>query len=580
MPAPDDSPAADAPPATVPAPRWWLSPRILLIGLIALHALLLTWSALVNSVAFDEYAHLPAGISYWRYGKFDVYNLSPPLLRMWAAAPVMLARPDVPPYEDYPGMLPKDRHWTFAEAFLRINDERYHRLFLLGRLAMIPLSCLGAWVVYRWAAALYGGAAGLGACAVYVLCPNLCAHASLVGTDAGTSVTILLAAWLWWQFCRGGGGSWKMFAFAAVAIAAAHLSKFSALLLWPMLLAIAICVTRAHRKRVAAAFAGLVVACIVLVNASYGFQGSGTRAGDYVPRSGALTNVLRTLPPRMPVPLPQPMILGFDAQKWEFEQGLASLLFGEMYRGSKWYYYPVALALKVPLATWALLAIALLQRRRPWTRDELAVAAAAAVFLLGAMLLAGADLGVRYVLPALPLAFVLVGRARTAAPRHRWIVPALLAILALENLSAAPRYLTYFNLLAGGQGRGQLILNDSNFDWGQGLIDLKKWMRQNKVPRVQLGYFGRVDPHIYGIDYDLLTKVSGEPYIAISSYFLTGLPHRLPSSRGPTGSVRLNFAPQLRAKPRVAIVGGGTIHIFRREHVAEAMQEARAAGDR
>ena len=78
----------------------------------------------------------------------------------------------------------------------------------------------------------------------------------------------------------------------------------------------------------------------------------------------------------------------------------------------------------------------------------------------------------------------------------------------------------------------------------------------------------------------VLTEVSGEPYIAISSYFLAGLSHRLPSSQGPTGWVQLNFAPQLRVKPRVAVVGGGTIHIFRREHVAEAMQEARVAGDR
>jgi hypothetical protein len=40
-------------------------------------------------------------------------------------------------------------------------------------------------------------------------------------------------------------------------------------------------------------------------------------------------------------------------------------------------------------------------------------------------------------------------------------------------------------------------------------------MQRNDVPRVQLGYFGRVDPHVYGIDYDLLTDVSGEPFWTI-----------------------------------------------------------------
>jgi hypothetical protein len=201
----------------------------------------------------------------------------------------------------------------------------------------------------------------------------------------------------------------------------------------------------------------------------------------------------------------------------------------------------------------------------------------ALVFLLGAVLLAGADLGVRYVLPVLPFAFVLIGRIR---PRRSWLVPALLVLLAIENLWVAPCYLTFFNLLAGGRSHGQMILNDSNFDWGQGLLDLRKWMRENHIQSVQLGYFGRVDPGVYGIDYHLLTETSGEPDIAISSYFLAGLPHRLPSSRGPSGVVQLDFAEQLRRKPRVAIIAGGTIHIFSREHVAEAMREARDAATR
>ena len=534
-----------------------------------LHALLLTWSAVSNSVTFDEYAHLPAGVSYWRYGKFDVYNLSPPLLRMWAAAPAMLARPDVPPFEDYPPMRPKDRHWAFAEAFLRINLRQYQRLFLLGRLAMIPLSCLGAWAVYRWTSELYGGAGGVIACAAYVLCPNLCAHASLVGTDAGTAVMMLLSAWLWWRFCRG--GSWRVFVLALIAIAAAHLCKFTALLLWPMLLGIAVCVARERWRRVSIGFIMAIVACLVLMNLGYGFEGTGMRARDYTLQSKALTNTFAALPSSTPIPLPQPLVLGFDAQKWEFEQGLGSFLFGQSYRGAKWYFYPVALALKVPLATWAMLVLALL--RRPWTRDDFAVLTSAVVFLLGAMLLAGADLGVRYVLPVLPIAFVLIGRI---CLRRTWVAPALLAVLAIEHFSVAPRYLTFFNLLAGGRSHGQMILNDSNFDWGQGLLDLRRWMRDNRVQSVQLGYFGRVDPGVYGIDYHLLTETSGEPYIAISSYFLAGLPHRLPSSHGPTGMVRLDFAEQLRRKPRVAIIAGGTIHIFRREQVAEAMAEARA----
>src|SRR5438270_11732464 len=60
-----------------------------LLALIGLHTALMIASAVRNSVTFDEYAHLPAGVAYWRYGwkAFDIHNLSPPLLRLWAAGP-------------------------------------------------------------------------------------------------------------------------------------------------------------------------------------------------------------------------------------------------------------------------------------------------------------------------------------------------------------------------------------------------------------------------------------------------------------------------------------------------------------
>jgi hypothetical protein len=151
----------------------------------------------------------------------------------------------------------------------------------------------------------------------------------------------------------------------------------------------------------------------------------------------------------------------------------------------------------------------------------------------------------------------------------------LLVVLLIENLSSAPRYIPFFNLAAGGTSHGQFLLNDSNADWGQGLLDLKKWMDEHHVQRIQLGYFGRVDPAAYGIDYDLMTETSGEEFIAISSYFLAGLPHRLPTRHGPTGPVQLEFFRELQRKPAAAVVGG-VIHVYRREIVAEAIAEHRA----
>ena len=573
-------------PQIKPSRKNAISPRALSAALIALHALLLTWSAVRNSVAFDEYAHLPAGVSYWRHREFGMLNLAPPLLRLWAAAPVVAAGAHAPALEPFRPMIQKDRYWAYGEAFLRENQSDYQRLFEYARCAMIPISCLGAWIVHRWSSRLYGDAAGVVSCAAYVLCPNICAHASLVGTDAGTAVAVLVAAWLWWRFCRAPSAA--TLALATMAVGLAHLCKFTAILLWPALIAIAICVICGDPmglwRRIAIGLVVVAAGCVLMINLGYGFEGSFSAIGTYAPQSKAMTALFARLPARLPIPLPRQAVLGFDALKWEIEQGFPALLLGEQYVGAKWYYFPVALALKLPISTLALLALAGssmigIARRRRLTADEAAVISAMTVFMLGMMFFAGANLGVRYVLPVLPFAFILIGRVWPAAGnarndlRWRRTILILVALLAIENLSVAPRYLTFLNVLAGGPSKGQYLLNDSNFDWGQGLIDLKRWMDANGVKRLQLGYFGRVDPSVYGIDYDLLTDVSGEPYIAISSYFLVGLRHRLPSRHGPTGWVQLDFYRRLQAKPRVAVVGG-TIHIFRRDDVADAMREA------
>ncbi len=39
----------------------------------------------------NEPGHLVAGLSYWEFGRFEVYRVNPPLTRLLAALPVMVA---------------------------------------------------------------------------------------------------------------------------------------------------------------------------------------------------------------------------------------------------------------------------------------------------------------------------------------------------------------------------------------------------------------------------------------------------------------------------------------------------------
>ena len=67
--------------------------RLALVAILLAAAAILLGEAIGDSVTVDEFAHLPAGVYYLETGHFDVYNLSPPLLRELAALPVVAARP-------------------------------------------------------------------------------------------------------------------------------------------------------------------------------------------------------------------------------------------------------------------------------------------------------------------------------------------------------------------------------------------------------------------------------------------------------------------------------------------------------
>lgn len=56
----------------------------------------------------------------------------------------------------------------------------------------------------------------------------------------------------------------------------------------------------------------------------------------------------------------------------------------------------------------------------------------------------------------------------------------------------------------GGSKNGYSYVFDSNYDWGQGLIDLKEYQEKNSKQKLQLAYFGQALPSKYGIQYERL----------------------------------------------------------------------------
>jgi len=269
--------------------------------------------------------------------------------------------------------------------------------------------------------------------------------------------------------------------------------------------------------------------------------------------------------------------------------GYQGFLFGEIYRGAKWYFFPAALLCKLPIAMLLLLAAAVASKLAPRGAappargaGERSLFLGLVVFAAGVIVLGDLNIGTRYLLPAFPLTIILISRIwsvnRAPSAKTRAVLPylrdGLLVMLAAETLWVCPRFLTFVNFAVGGPSNGWRLLSDSDFDWGQGLIELRSWLDEEKNPPVALIYFGFADPAAYGIHFEPFTRSQNAKYVAVSSYFLDGLRNRIWINSTERRWMGLPYYRDLQTKTPVAVVGH-TIFIYSREDIDAAAMEVR-----
>jgi hypothetical protein len=524
--------------------------------LLVLHAALAVWGAARNSVTFDENFHVPSGVLIAAAGEFRVSAVNPPLVKALGGAAALVAGARLPSAE----AMGDGEQGRVGEAFMRANADRYHRVFFAARLVVIALSVLLGWIVWRWARRLYGARGGLFALILYALTPEALAHAGVATLDLATALGFTASVYAFWVFARTGRRGWWLI--AALAIGATFLTRFAAVLLVPMLVALAALgtVTRRFRDpgRVWLGLGLFTVTTLVLVNLGYLGRTSFEPLSAWTFDSRPFQS-LRAALPWLPVPLPDAFVGGFDRQLVESGPGVTpTYLFGTIRDDAPWYYFPVALLFKWPVALLLAILARLATRGRASLRgrvDEAFVLAPALGYLAVAMFVSNLAIGVRYVLPMLPFVCVWCGglaaapRSGVATPFRRMagarLAPALALVLAVETAFTAPWYLSFFNALAGGADRGARIVNDSNVDWGQGLIALRDELRRRGIARIHLAYHGTTDPAVYGIDY--LPYLGGRPgeeseWLAVSRYYDAGLSQRMMTRAGRTQPVRFDFS--------------------------------------
>ncbi|MEM6484096.1 MAG: glycosyltransferase family 39 protein [Pseudomonadota bacterium] len=482
-----------------------------------------------------------AGLSHWKFGRFELYRVNPPLVRMVAALPVIAVgyEEDWSGFYEGPGARPV---FSMGEDFVAANGERTFLLTMIARWACMPFSWLGAIVCYLWGRDLYGQQAGLVACFVWCFEPNILANASLYTADAHSAALGLAACYTFWKWLRQ--PTWTQAVITGVVLGVAELAKTTLILFYPLWPLIWLAYRWAEWAQMttkrwlseAAMLALRIAIGLYVVNLGYGFEGSFKPLGEFhfvsnlftgkaaehqqsdTPNPQSINRFQGTSLEHLPVPFPKNYLLGMDIQQNDFENyGRPFYLRGEWSQAGWWYYYLYAGAVKVPLGLLLLGAVGCFcpialrtfgckETSSPVARaqDTLTLLTPAVVVLCVVSLKTGINEHFRYVLPAFPFLFVWVGggfqsfcklaekKADYQAPfaarsmahlfsNIRLLCSLLLMWLAASSLWVYPHSLSYFNESIGGPIHGTKHLLGSNMDWGQDLRYVKSYIDQARL---------------------------------------------------------------------------------------------------
>jgi hypothetical protein len=208
--------------------------------------------------------------------------------------------------------------------------------------------------------------------------------------------------------------------------------------------------------------------------------------------------------------------------------GHPSFFLGQVSTDKGWKaYFPVVVLLKWPIVVLALFltAVALgLVRRIRFPSDLLLFSLFPGLYFFAAIF-SKVDLGERHILLVYPFALLFVASLWQFARRSRAIMVLLLALVvvnAADTLRYAPGYLSYFTPFVN-PATSYKLLSDSNLDWGQGLLALRKYQAEHPNDPIHLDYFGTMDPSLYGIRYIPLPqneRASGT--VVVSATYLSG----------------------------------------------------------
>jgi 4-amino-4-deoxy-L-arabinose transferase-like glycosyltransferase len=560
--------------------KFW--PQLIVLALLAVMAANLFAVITRKSITIDEIAHVPAGYYHLVAGNYTLNNEHPPLVKYWAALPLLFLQPNEPPLAALDNV---DFYTRTGDAFAKFwtaNASQFEVISFWTRVPMIVLTLALGWLIFVFTTELSNPRAGVLAVALYSLEPTVLAHGRIVHTDLPAALAYLLFVLALYRYHRR--SSFRSALVLGLVTGVALVTKFSLVIVGPIFaVAMGAWILRAPSRGINRGqivrhvlVAGLVV--LAVINLAYRFQRQPILPGDVAwvaAKTPEYAPAIMSGISALSIFFPTYFLFGLYNTVLHNNAGHASFLLGQYSDTGWWYYFPVAFALKTTLVFLGVALAALLWALwRLFVRHDTKL-----LFVLGPIgvyvavsLTSGINIGIRHFLPVYPLLFILAGLLLDrllGVSKWRYLtgmlVAMVIAMMGLETVRAYPDYVSYVNQLRGDQP-GWRLLSDSNVEWGDDVKAVAAYLHAHGETRLSGAVSaGWLTFRFFGVDYfDICPPRQKDPiqtkYVAIGASFLNG--STVPGSAVLPEKERENmFAAYRDRKPEA--VFGNSIYLYR-----------------
>jgi Dolichyl-phosphate-mannose-protein mannosyltransferase len=418
----------------------------------------------------DETGHIASGMQLLDQGIYTYDHQHPPLTRVLVALGPYLAGARSNRQNDF----------TVEGATILYGDGHYDLRLALSRAGNLPFFWLACWMVFLWGRRILGPAGATLSVLTFSMIPSVLAHAGLSTTDFGVTACFAAATYASVRLLDEPG--LKTAAWLGIAMGLMVLSKFSALVFYPAAAIAALAYWLYSSRPSVSEFARLFAVRLRWI-------GLAAILSLLIIWAGYRFSFGKTVWFSIRVPFPE-LYSGLKVLMDHNTQGHLSYLLGELRTEGWWTYFPVLIAVKLPLALLIFAAVGLWRRpARPAGAWPFAFAVAIPAAILAVSMSSRINIGIRHILPAFPfLAIIAATGALWLIEQSRrrnwalWAAAAAAGWLVISSLAAHPDYLAYFNALAGDEP--ERIVVDSDLDWGQDIKRLGRRLRELNAPAV------------------------------------------------------------------------------------------------